>query len=133
MEVTGASTANNANIVQATLNNGDHQKFVFTHLGNGTYKIIAKHNGLSMDVKAFDKANGANVEQYTYGGTTNQKFILIPTGDGYYKIVAGHSGKLLEVAAFSTANGGNIQQWESVKHTISFGVLRSKLLFFPNK
>ena len=103
MEVTGASTANNANIVQATLNNGDHQKFVFTHLGNGTYKIIAKHSGLSMDVKAFDK-----------GGTTNQKFILIPTGDGYYKIVAGHSGKLVEVAAFSTANGGNIQQWESV-------------------
>lgn len=133
MEVTGASTANNANIVQATLNNGDHQKFVFTHLGNGTYKIIAKHSGLSMDVKAFDKANGANVEQYTYGGTTNQKFILVPTGDGYYKIVSGHSGKLVEVAAFSTANGGNIQQWESVKHTISFGVLRSKLLFFPNK
>lgn len=114
MEVTGLSTANNANIAQGTPTTADNQKFIFTHLGDGLYKIIAKNSGLSLDVKEFNKANGANIEQYTYAGTSNQQFVLVSTGDGYYKIVARHSGKLVEVSAFSTANNANIQQWENV-------------------
>ena len=114
MEVTGLSTANNANIAQGTPTTADNQKFIFTHLGDGLYKIIAKNSGLSLDVKEFDKANGANIEQYTYAGTSNQQFVLVSTGDGYYEIVAKHSGKLVEVSAFSTANNANIQQWENV-------------------
>ena len=114
MEVTGLSTANNANIAQGRPTTADNQKFIFTHLGDGLYKIIAKNSGLSLDVKEFNKANGANIEQYTYAGTSNQQFVLVSTGDGYYKIVARHSGKLIEVSAFSTANNANIQQWENV-------------------
>jgi hypothetical protein len=112
MDVWGASLSNGANVAQGTPNTGNNQKFTFTHLGDGLYKIIANHSGQSLDVNNFNKANGANVEQYPYNGTTNQQFILVSTGDGFYKIVARHSGRIVEVSGSSTANGGNVQQWD---------------------
>ncbi|WP_232735278.1 RICIN domain-containing protein [Flavobacterium sp. 5] len=117
MDVWNASLSNGANIAQGTVNTGNNQKFTFTHLGDGLYKIIANHSGLSLDVNGFNKANGTNVEQYPYNGTTNQQFILVATGDGFYKIVARHSGRIVEVAGASTANGGNIQQWDNNNQT----------------
>jgi len=112
MDVWNASTANAANVAQGTPNSSNNQKFTFTHLGDGLYKIIANHSGQSLDVNNFSKDNGANVEQYPYNATTNQQFILVATGDGFYKIVARHSGKLIEVAGASTTNGANVQQWQ---------------------
>ena len=112
MDVWNASTSNGANIAQGTANNANNQKFTFTHLGDGLYKIIANHSGQSIDVNNFNKANGANVEQYPYNGTTNQQFILVDAGSGFYKIVARHSGRIVEVSGASTAVGGNVQQWD---------------------
>lgn len=112
MDVWGASTANGANVAQGTVNSNANQKFTFTHLGDGMYKIIVNHSGQSLDVNGFNTANGINVEQYPYNGTTNQQFILVATGDGFYKIVARHSGRIVEVAGASTANGANVQQWD---------------------
>ncbi|WP_228519048.1 RICIN domain-containing protein [Flavobacterium sp. LC2016-12] len=117
MDVWNASLANGANVAQGTVNTGNNQKYTFTHLGDGLYKIIANHSGQSLDVNGFNKANGANVEQYPYNGTTNQQFILVGTGDGFYKIVARHSGRIVEVAGASTANGANVQQWDNNNQT----------------
>jgi GH18 family chitinase len=117
MDVWSASIANGANVAQGTANTGNNQKFTFTHLGDGLYKIIVNHSGQSLDVNNFNKANGANVEQYPYNATTNQQFVLVSTGDGFYKIIARHSGKLVEVAGASTVNGANIQQWENANQT----------------
>jgi hypothetical protein len=112
MDVWNASTANGANVAQGTINGANNQKFTFTHLGDGLYKIIANHSGQSLDINNFNKDNGANVEQYPYNATPNQQFILVATGDGFYKIVARHSGKLIEVAGAGTSNGANVQQWQ---------------------
>jgi len=112
MDVWSASTSNGANVAQGTPNSANNQKFTFTHLGDGLYKIIANHSGQSLDINNFNKDNGANVEQYPYNATPNQQFILVSTGDGFYKIVARHSGKLIEVAGASTTNGANVQQWQ---------------------
>jgi len=117
MDVWNASLTNGANIAQGTPNSGNNQKYSFTHLGDGLYKIIANHSGQSLDVNNFNKANGANVEQYPYNGTTNQQFILVSTGDGFYKIVARHSGRIVEVTGASTANGANVQQWDNNNQT----------------
>jgi hypothetical protein len=109
--------SNGAGINQGALNSGNNQKFTFTHLGDGMYKIIANHSGMSMDINNFNKANGARVEQYPYNATTNQQFILVSTGDGYYKIVARHSGRIVEVAGASTASGAIVQQWDNNNQT----------------
>jgi hypothetical protein len=117
MDVWSASLSNGANVAQGTPNSGNNQKYTFTHLGDGLYKIIANHSGQSLDVNGFNTANGANVEQYPYNGTTNQQFVLVSTGDGFYKIIARHSGRIVEVAGASTANGANVQQWDNNNQT----------------
>jgi hypothetical protein len=117
MDVWSASLSNGANVAQGTPNTGNNQKYTFTHLGDGLYKIIANHSGQSLDVNGFNVANGANVEQYPYNGTINQQFILVSTGDGFYKIIARHSGRVVEVAGASTANGANVQQWDNNNQT----------------
>ncbi|WP_281232957.1 RICIN domain-containing protein [Flavobacterium gelatinilyticum] len=117
MDVWNSSMSNGSGINQGGLNSGNNQKFTFTHLGDGMYKIIANHSGQSMDVNNFNKANGARVEQYPYNGTTNQQFILVAAGDGFYKIVARHSGRIVEVAGASTASGAIVQQWDNNNQT----------------
>ena len=112
LDVWNASTANAANVAQGTPNGANNQKFTFTHLGDGLYKIIANHSGQSLDIHNFSKDNGANVEQYPYNATPNQQFILVSTGDGFYKLVVRNSGKLVEVAGASTTNGANVQLWQ---------------------
>jgi hypothetical protein len=121
MDVWNASLSNGANVAQGTANSNANQKFTFTHLGDGLYKIIVSHSGQSLDVNNFNKDNGANVEQYPYNATTNQQFILVATADGFYKIIARHSGKLVEVAGASTANGANVQQWQDNGQTMETG------------
>ena len=117
MDVWNANLSNGAAINQGALNSGNNQKFTFTHLGDGLYKIIANHSGQSLDVNNFNKANGAKVEQYPYNATTNQQFVLVATGDGFYKIVARHSGRIVEVAGASTASGAVVQQWDNNNQT----------------
>ncbi|MCP2028285.1 hypothetical protein L1276_003455 [Flavobacterium sp. HSC-32F16] len=117
MDVWNASLSNGAGVKQGAVNTGNNQKFTFTHLGDGLYKIIANHSGQSLDVNGFNTANGVSVEQYPYNGTTNQQFVLVSTGDGFYKIVARHSGRIVEVAGASTANGANVQQWDNNNQT----------------
>ncbi|MFQ6601457.1 beta-1,3-glucanase family protein [Flavobacterium sp. C3NV] len=117
MDVWNANLSNGAAINQGALNSGSNQKFTFTHLGEGLYKIIANHSGQSLDVNNFNKANGAKVEQYPYNATTNQQFVLVATGDGFYKIVARHSGRIVEVAGASTASGAVVQQWDNNNQT----------------
>lgn len=117
MDVWNANLSNGAAINQGALNSGNNQKFTFTHLGDGLYKIITNHSGQSLDVNNFSKANGTKVEQYPYNATTNQQFVLVATGDGFYKIVARHSGRIVEVAGASTASGAVVQQWDNNNQT----------------
>jgi len=117
MDVWNANLSNGAAINQGVLNSGNNQKFTFTHLGDGLYKIIANHSGQSLDVNNFSKANGTKVGQYPYNATTNQQFVLVATGDGFYKIVARHSGRIVEVAGASTASGAVVQQWDNNNQT----------------
>jgi mannan endo-1,4-beta-mannosidase len=80
-------------------------------ISNGTYRIIARHSGKSLDVAANSTADGADVTQYTYNGTNNQKWIVQNVGGNAYSIKALHSGKSLDVVNASTADGADINQW----------------------
>jgi hypothetical protein len=115
MDVSGGpgATQDAANIQQYSLLNATNQRFKFTHLGDGTYKITAVHSGKAVDVSGISKNDGANVFQYTYYGTANQQFILVPTNNGYYKLIAKHSGKVVEVSGCSGAIEANVQQWSN--------------------
>jgi hypothetical protein len=75
---------------------------------NGTYRVVARHSGLALDVNAHGTADGSNVIQWAYGGGNNQRWTLTHLGSNVYQIMGVESGKALEVASTSTANGTNV-------------------------
>jgi pectate lyase len=84
-------------------------------VANGTYRIIARHSGLGLDVTASGTANGTNVQQWNYSGGTNQRWIVTNLGNSEYRISPVHaSDKGLDVADTSTSNGANVQIWNHV-------------------
>ena len=118
MDVTGgvAAIADGANIQQFTVLPNTNQQFKFTHLGDGTYKILAIHSQKSIDVVNSSKVEGANVQQWTYYGLQSQQFIVTPAAtSGYYNLIAKHSGKIVE--SFNTTNQANVRQLSNTNQT----------------
>jgi hypothetical protein len=87
--------------------------FVANTVGNGTYKIIARHSGKALDVLNNGTANGINVQQYTSNTCVCQNFTLAHQGSGRYSVTGVGSGKMLDVAGNSTADGANVAIWTS--------------------
>jgi O-glycosyl hydrolase len=113
LDVAAGSTANGANVDQATYTGGTNQQWTVTSLGSGQYSIIGVGSGKSLDVTARSTADGANIEIYTYGGGNHQRWTFTPTTNGYYTITSVNSGKVVDVVSGSTASGANVDQWTS--------------------
>ena len=75
---------------------------------NGTYRVVARHSGLALDVNGHGTADGSDVIQWAYGGGNNQRWTLTHLGSNVYQIIGVESGKALAVASTSTANGTNV-------------------------
>ncbi len=126
LAVTGASTANNAQIVQYPADSTKpEQQWQFVDSGGGYYRLKARHSAKVVDISARSTADGATVIQYTDNNATNQQFAVLDTDSGYLKLVNRNSGKALDVWGRSTAdgavisqytdNGGTNQQWRLVR------------------
>jgi len=118
MDVTGGVTGvgDGANIQQFTVSPNTNQQFKFSHLGDGTYKILAVHSNKSLDVTNSSKADGANVQQLTYYGLQSQQFIVTPaTTPECYNLIAKHSGKIVE--SFNTSVQANVRQLSNTNQT----------------
>lgn len=118
MDVSGGYTAvgDGVNIQQYTNTGTTNQQFNFTHLGDGTYKVLAIHSKKSIDVASASKVDGANVQQWTYYGLPNQQFIVLPGAtSGSYNLIAKHSGKIIE--SLNTFSEGNVRQWFNTNQT----------------
>ena len=96
----------------------DNQKWQIVPVGDGYFKIIAKHSGKSLDVYGgtISTGNGVAVQQWDYNGAGNQQWKFVPVAGGYYQIIAKHSGKSLDVngGVGATGNGPQVQQWDYV-------------------
>jgi hypothetical protein len=111
MNVQGGSTADNAAIDIMAPSNSDVQRFEFTHLGHGVYKIVNKNSGKALTVNEGNRAVDTKLSQATYTGDLNQQFVVTPTSDGFYRITAVHSAKVLEVVGGSSTDGALVQQY----------------------
>lgn len=91
---------------------------------NGTFLIVNRKSGKTLDVSGGATANGSNVIQWGGNGGTNQRWTLTQLSGGYYSITSVPSGRALEVyqsGTFDSANvdiwdysGANNQQWQFV-------------------
>ena len=81
-------------------------------VATGTYKIVSRNSGLSMEVKSGATANGAQIDQNTYSDAANQHWTITSLGNGVYKIIGVGSGRSVDIAGASTANGAKVQIWD---------------------
>ncbi|MCU4675894.1 cellulase family glycosylhydrolase [Catenovulum sp. 2E275] len=112
LDVSAASQADGANVIQWAQGAGLNQRWDVNDLGNGYYAINAAHSGKTLDVEGWNPDNGANLTQYTYYGNDNQQWLIESTGSGYYKITSKFSGKSIEVESMATYDGANIRLWD---------------------
>ena len=90
------------------------QVFTVRYLGDGSYAIIHKSSGKSLEVGGAALYNGANVNIWTSNNTSAQKWVISGTGDGrYFNIISMCNGRYLDVANGSTADLTNIQVYSN--------------------
>jgi len=109
MDVSGASTADGAVIVQYPSRTGLNQQFDVVALGDGTYSIRPAHSGKSLDVYQKNPNDGAELRQWTYSGNSNQRWHIDPLGTGQYVVTSAFSGRAIEVWQSSTAAGAALR------------------------
>jgi lysophospholipase L1-like esterase len=112
MDVTAASTADGAAIIQWNGSGANNQQFTFTETANGTYKIVSSASGKAIDIYGASINNASKVIQWTYNNGLNQQYILLATDNNYYKLKAAHSGRILEVYGGATNEGAALSQYD---------------------
>lgn len=113
IDIDGGRYENGTCAILYTLHGNENQVFYFERLSDGTYKITAKHSGLSLEVRNSSKDNGTDVAQWEYSDGYNcKKWYIVDCGGGYYKFVNKESGKCLDVEGASSADCTRIQQYE---------------------
>ena len=90
----------------------DNQKFEISNIGNGYYKIIAKHSKKSLDIPGASNVNCTKIQQYDSNGTDAQQWIIKDAGDGYYNIISKCNGLYLDVYGAMANNGTQMQIYE---------------------
>ena len=111
IEVSGASTANKANIRIAANTGGRGQVFYVKSLGSGLYSIVNRHSGKAVTAASTTIANGTNIYQYDYSGSSAQKwYIKKDKSTGKYVISNSKASHIvLATQGSAKSAGANVQ------------------------
>jgi len=116
MDVFGAQTGDNVNLIQWNCHGGTNQSFTFTPVGAAanTYTISTFTAGKCVDVSGGSTADNAAVVQTACTGSTSQQFRLVAVAvsgtDKTFNLQAVHSSKCIAASAASTTNGAQLVQ-----------------------
>jgi glucuronoarabinoxylan endo-1,4-beta-xylanase len=80
-------------------------------IADGTYRIVARHSGLAMEVVGAGTKNGSQIAQNAYFGGNHQRWTVTHRGNNQYSIISVASGRAVEIKSGSTANGAKVQLW----------------------
>ncbi|MEV8443750.1 RICIN domain-containing protein [Actinosynnema sp. NPDC051121] len=108
-DISEASTAAGAKLVQWTANGGRNQQFAFIDTGDGYFRIKAVHSGLVLQVAG--NTNGADITQQPDTGAASQQWRVVDHGGGVISLVNRQSGLAMDVWEKSTADGARISQY----------------------
>ncbi|NUS09133.1 MAG: hypothetical protein HOV97_42000, partial [Nonomuraea sp.] len=110
-DVSGASNADGAAVVQWPDNGAANQQWAFQSTGDGYHTIMCVKSGKALDVAGSSMSDGARVVQMTADGRTSQQWQLRPQTGGVFTVVNRNSGKVLDVNSGSTADGAALIQY----------------------
>jgi glucose/arabinose dehydrogenase len=113
-DVSGASMASGADVIQWTCHGGANQRWVFAHVGSGIYEIRASHSNLCLGVVGNSATDGADVVQLTCNASSGQRWLVRPVSgqSGVFELLAQTgTNRCLDVFGAGTANNADIVQW----------------------
>ncbi|MFI1510777.1 RICIN domain-containing protein [Streptomyces sp. NPDC020597] len=120
VDVSGASRAAGANVIQWTDGGALNQNWRFVPVGDGSYEIVGRNSALLMDVSGGVTTDGANIVQSSDTNAPSQRWTLVAAGNGYYKVKNVNSNDLLTVSSGgtqlvqSTDTSADSQLWKMV-------------------
>ncbi|MGY1496853.1 alpha-L-fucosidase [Streptomyces sp. QTS52] len=110
MDVSGASSADGAAIIQWPSTGGTNQQWKLLPNSDGSYRLSNVRSGKVLDSPG-SSAQGAQLDQWADTGTGNQWWNLVPATSGYYRLVNVGNGWCADVKDASTADGAQVLQW----------------------
>ena len=111
IDVSGASTANNATIVQYTANNQADQAWYLANAGSGYLKLVNRNSGKLLNIPGPTTTQGTQLIQYQDDGNSNSQWSLTSISGGYYNIVSRYDGQDVDVQGNSLADNAPVIQW----------------------
>ena len=127
LDVSGASPADGAAIVQWNCHGFSNQLWRADPTGDGYFYLRSKLNGKCLEVPAWSTTPGTAIVQWECNGGQNQqwRFEAVDNHNGY-RLIARHSNMCLEIPAWSaqpgvqaaqwTCNGGLNQRWQVIEY-----------------
>ena len=108
----GCGGASGQAIAQNTYTGITCQRWDFTSLGNGEYRVNCATGGLSAEVINRANANGAKLDIYSYWGGDCQKWKVERASDGSYVMSSVNGNRVVDVPNATTATGTQLQIWD---------------------
>jgi hypothetical protein len=115
MDVFGAQTGNDVNLIQWSCHGGTNQGFTFTPVAGTTDQYqVRTFAGRCLEVAGSSIADNARIVQWDCLANGSQRVRLVPVTvagtDKTFNLQATHSGKCVAVAGGSTTNGATLVQ-----------------------
>jgi hypothetical protein len=111
LDVSGASTADGANVQEWSCNGTKAQVFRVSQIGGGHYTIANVHSDKVLDIRDVSYVENARLQQWGYGGGANQQFSIVDRGNGQFSVHARHTGMALDLFWGNPADGTPIVQY----------------------
>jgi len=117
LNVSGASTANGAAIIQWPYDGNDNSKWQFIPTDSGYYKIVSVNSGKCLVVQGASTANGALLVQWSFGSSGDDQWKPVQNWDYSYTFYNRNSGKVLEDPGGNGNQGVQMDQWDRASGT----------------
>ena len=110
LDVSGASTADGAKVVQWSATGGTNQQWTIGQVSAGVYTLVGVASGKCLEVPGSSTTQGTQLDIWTCNGGANQRWAPLWTGTTYV-FVNLNSGWVVDVSGSSTAAGATVDQW----------------------
>ncbi|UKS24104.1 glycoside hydrolase N-terminal domain-containing protein [Paenibacillus sp. HWE-109] len=112
LEIAGASSDEQASLIQMPSSGATNQQWQVVSLGNGYNKIVNSKSNKAIAVLGASASDGAQLVQQTYTADADltDEWQLVDQANGYYKLVNRGSGKALTVPSASSVSGTQLVQ-----------------------
>ena len=123
MNVSNASTANGAAVIQWGSTGGTNQQWTLGQVSGNVYTLTGVGSGKCLEVPDQSTAQGTGLDVWTCNGGANQEWALDATGsytsssNASYTLVNLNSGLVADVTGASATAGAVVEQWAATGGT----------------